>query len=59
LKFVSKLDLGIFSQKVAGILRFGALSPGLLRTLPKGHYTYVVRTNRAGSDLEFGTSFDL
>jgi len=59
LKFIPELDLGISSQKVAGILRFGALSPVLLRTLPKYHQPYIVGVDRTSQDLEFGISFDL
>src|SRR5579859_5361027 len=59
LKFISELDLGIFRQKVAGILRFQALSPGFSRTLARYHQPYIIGTNRASQELEFGISFDL
>jgi hypothetical protein len=52
-------DLGNFSQKVAGILRFGAFSPGQARTLPRYYQPYIVGVDRASEDLEFGISFDL
>jgi hypothetical protein len=44
---------------MAGILRFQALSPGLLRTFPMHHDPYIVGVDRASQDLEFGISFDL
>jgi len=59
LKFRAELDLENFSQKMAGILRFGAFSPEPGRPLPRCHQPYIVQVDRASQDLGFGVSFDL